>query len=93
MAREARTIFLARRSYRRRRLMDLARLMPFAAAVLFLLPVAWGGTLSTASGMIYIFGAWGALIVFAALLSGPVGRAEADPEATGANDDGGQEDL
>jgi len=90
MARETRPLFLARRTYRRRRLMDIGRLMPFVGAFLFFLPVLWAGSARTGAGLIYLFAAWGLLIVALACLAGPITRAEADPEARGPDrpDDG-----
>lgn len=91
MAKEVRPLFLARRSYRRRRLIDISRLMPFLGTVLFLLPIIWAGSARTSSGLIYIFAVWGGLIVALALLAGPIGRvvAEDDEEASGSDDDAG----
>lgn len=71
--------FLERRVYRRRRLRDAARLLPILGAVLFALPVMWTGPAgasdaSTARGGVYVFAAWAALIVAAALLSRGLGR-------------------
>lgn len=62
-------LFLERRSYRRRRLMDAARLLPFAGAGIFLLPVLWSGQGSMIAGISFIFGAWILLIACAAALS------------------------
>ncbi|MEY8881934.1 hypothetical protein [Donghicola sp. XS_ASV15] len=64
-------IFLERERYRRRRLMDGARLSPVLAAFLFLLPLMWGASeqVPTASVLIFLFGAWAALIVLTAILS------------------------
>lgn len=68
--------FLERRSYRRRRLSDAARLLPVLGTVLFLLPVLWaagpGGT--TARSGLYLFGSWFVLILIAAALSRPLTR-------------------
>ncbi|MDJ1007284.1 MAG: hypothetical protein QNJ13_05605 [Paracoccaceae bacterium] len=83
MAREVRPLFLARQSYRRRRLMDIARLMPFLGAFGFLLPVLWAGSARTSSGMIYLFAVWGLLILGLALMAGPISRAEAEPDESG----------
>ena len=64
-------LFLARRSYRRRRLMDAARILPYLGLVLFLLPVAWGdgSAPGTAAVGLYLFGVWMVLIAAAALVS------------------------
>ncbi|MBW3242767.1 hypothetical protein KUV57_08680 [Epibacterium sp. DP7N7-1] len=77
---ELRTPFVERRTYRRRRLMDIARLAPLVGALLFLVPLLWpeqhlseggghdaGSSMSTA--MIYIFGVWIGLILFSVAFS------------------------
>ena len=69
MARPASPLFLARASYRRRRLRDAARLLPIVGAFLLLLPVLWtpDGKIALTSGeMIYFFGVWLFLILVAA---------------------------
>jgi len=66
-------VFLARRAYRHRRLMDAARLLPFAGLVLFMIPILWQpaatGAADTGRGAIYLFLVWAALIVAALILS------------------------
>lgn len=68
-------VFLQRRSYRRRRMMDAARLLPVVGALLFLVPLLWprpGGEASpvaTSVSYVYIFGLWAVLILAAGLLS------------------------
>jgi len=63
------SLFLERQSYRRRRLTDAARLMPFLGAALFALPLLWPGDLSTQNGVplssaiFYIFTCWVVMIV------------------------------
>lgn len=83
-----RPIFLARRSYRRRRLRDAARMLPVFGAFLFLLPILWAPGLTerrdTAPDGIYLFGTWFLLVLVAAALS-PGLSAEADADA--AEDD------
>jgi|JI81BgreenRNA_FD_contig_31_6014456_length_988_multi_5_in_0_out_0_2 peptidoglycan/LPS O-acetylase OafA/YrhL len=76
MARPRGPLFVERQSYRRRRLMDAARILPVLGFVLVLLPVLWtqGGTMGTAGQALYLFGLWVALILAAALLSRPLGR-------------------
>jgi hypothetical protein len=68
------TVFLERTSYRRRRLRDVRRLLPFIGALLFLVPLLWnaGGETRTAMAMVYLFGAWAVLIALAAILSRPL---------------------
>ena len=67
-------VFLERQTYRRRRLLDAARLLPFLGAVLFAVPLLWPTSAAkhTASAqpdplpmshaVIYIFLAWAGLI-------------------------------
>lgn len=68
-----RPLFLARRSYRQRRLRDAARLLPILAGFLIILPMLWGDADSdlrrTASDGIYLFSVWLFLIVAAALVA------------------------
>lgn len=67
-------LFLERDTYRRRRLMDAARILPVVGFVLILLPVLWtrGRALSTATEAIYLFVLWLVLVIAAALLSRPL---------------------
>lgn len=69
MSRSDDPLFLTRSTYRRRRLMDAARLFPVLGAVLFALPVLWAEGSSTAGGVLYLFGVWGVLIGSTAYLS------------------------
>lgn len=83
--------FVARGSYRRRRLIDAARLLPALGLFLFMLPVLWRTAETaepdTARGGIYLFTAWFGLIVAAFLLSrrlmraGPPSEEDAGDEA------------
>ena len=54
-------LFLARQTYRRRRLMDALRLLPWLGAFLFGLPLLWRAP-ATSSGLLYLFGSWLVLI-------------------------------
>lgn len=69
MPRTPKPIFLERQSYRRRRLGDAAKLLPFLGLVLFLLPVLWADEARTAGGMVYLFTVWALLIGIVAYLS------------------------
>jgi hypothetical protein len=65
---------------RRRRLVDAARILPFAATLLMLLPLAWepaagAPARDTAADAIYLFLLWAALIAAAAGLAAGLGRA------------------
>jgi len=62
-----RTIFLERQTYRRRRLIDAARLLPIFGVLVFAFPVLWAR--NTASGVAYLFGAWLVLIIFAFVIA------------------------
>ena len=61
-------VFLEKRSYRRRRLLDAQRALPVIGAWLFLLPVIWPGrdevdAPSMSAALSYVFGVWVALIL------------------------------
>ena len=66
-------LFLERQSYRRRRLADVARLLPFLGAAMLALPLLWpdasDGTdaRSLSSAMFYIFACWGVLILISVI--------------------------
>jgi hypothetical protein len=66
-------LFLARRSYRARRMRDAARLLPVAGLFLFLLPLLWSpeqtAERDTAPDGIYLFVIWAVLIALAAMLA------------------------
>jgi hypothetical protein len=72
-------VFLKRRSYRRRRLRDLARMLPVAGLFLFLLPILWAPSRSTPAAFtapadtapdgLFLFGVWLMLILVAAALA------------------------
>ena len=67
-------LFLARETYRRRRIMDAARVLPFVAAFLFIAPVLWAGAADTRGGILYLFGVWTILIACSALISRTLAR-------------------
>jgi hypothetical protein len=62
-------LFLHRDTYRRRRIMDAARLLPLFGTALLLMPLLWADDHATASGAVYLFLAWFVLIAAAGLLS------------------------
>lgn len=99
MSREPGPVFLERRSYRRRRLSDAARLLPMAAAVLICLPLLWhhgsvgseagagaadGNAPRTALVMLYLFGLWALLVVLAGLISRRLPAGDDDAAADAA---------
>lgn len=73
MSAEPSPVFVERRTYRRRRLVDAARLLPVLGVALICLPLLWisegGPKTSTTYAMIYFFGLWVALTVVTGLLS------------------------
>ncbi len=82
-------LFLARRSYRRRRVMDAARLLPLFGAVLIVMPALWHPAASpapdTGRGLIYLFAVWFGLVAVAAALSRGLAPAiDAEDEAEGS---------
>lgn len=79
MARGRPPIFLQPEPYRQRRLVDAARLLPVFGTFLIivpciLLPRGLDGT--TASLMLYLFLIWTGLIIFAALITRYIHKAE-----------------
>ena len=83
-------LFLARDSYRQRRLRDAARMLPVLGLVLWLVPLMWrreageaGQTGGMAAAVTVVFAGWALLIVLTALI---VRRLR--PEDGGAPDDG-----
>lgn len=73
MSTEPGPVFVERRAYRRRRVVDAARLLPILGVVLVCLPLLWTGEdaepTMTTFAMIYFFGLWVALVVAVGFLS------------------------
>ncbi len=78
MSLEKRPLFVARRTYRHRRMADAARLLPIFGGGLFLVPLLWtteadetagAEGVSTVDVMLYLFLAWIFLAGAAALIS------------------------
>jgi hypothetical protein len=72
MGQNPRPLFLARGTYRQRRLRDAARLLPVMGALLWMIPLLWprgadGQLVSLA--LLYIFGVWAGLIALTLILS------------------------
>jgi len=82
-------LFVARDTYRRRRMMDAARMLPVVGIVLILLPLLWSPAgdepRDTAMDGIYLFAIWGLLVALAAMLAPGL----ADPPQGQTRDDGG----
>ncbi len=66
-------VFVERRTYRRRRMIDAARLLPILWLLLFLMPLLGAGNPAdppaTSRGLIFVFVVWAGLIVCAVVLS------------------------
>lgn len=78
MARTTEPLFLARDSYRRRRLADAARVLPVLGFILMVLP---GMLTSTTVALVYVFTVWAILILIMIVLSRRLSRQ--DIEDTG----------
>ena len=69
----AQPLFLEQRSYRQRRMRDVAKMLPFFGAVLWAVPLLWprdGDDMATTGGAAqYIFGVWIALILLSAIVA------------------------
>ncbi|MBL9057895.1 MAG: hypothetical protein JNJ84_16640 [Rhodobacteraceae bacterium] len=80
-------LFLARKVYRRRRLRDAARILPFLGLFLMLLPALWSPGRGGGGAAVFVFSVWALLIAGAAALAPGLARPEADSgEAEGAED-------
>ena len=72
MAGRGQPIYVQRRSYRMRRLIDACRVLPFVGALLWLIPLLWGqgeGGVAGSRAVIYMFAVWLILIVAGVILS------------------------
>jgi len=91
MSRKALPLFVERDTYRKRRMIDAARILPILGVALLVLPVLWqtpdGQGLPTTYLMGYIFGVWVLLAAAAAGLSAYLAARSAPdedpPEAQG----------
>jgi len=92
MSPERVSVFLARRSYRRRRMADAARLLPLAGGILFCVPLLWkaaDGGARTVGAMIYVFALWVLLVVVSALVSRHLRNGEDERDGGEGGGDGG----
>ncbi len=82
MARAPKPLFLARSSYRQRRLADAARAMPVFSAILLVLPLLWSapaaGSSSLAADLGYLLVLWLAMIAVTALLAQGLSQGEVE---------------
>jgi hypothetical protein len=89
--RPAAPLYLARESYKRRRLIDAQRLLPIILFLLYLLPLVWGGE-GTGSPVglgvrsyVHVFVIWGCAIGSVAFITRALMRADASLDATGGD--------
>lgn len=85
-------LYLARASYRRRRLIDAQRLLPIFLFLLYLVPLLWGGAGSDepvgggVRGYVHVFTVWIGAIVAAGMIARALMRDDAhDSEVTREN--------
>lgn len=62
-------LYLARTSYRQRRLRDVVRVLPVAAFIAWVLPVMSGVVSATSAVGLYIFTGWLVLILVSAVIT------------------------
>ncbi|QFT59619.1 hypothetical protein FIU94_12365 [Sulfitobacter sp. THAF37] len=84
-----RRIFLERRSYRMRRMMDAVRLWPLVGLGLWMVPLLWpmsgdgtGAAMPMSAALRYLFGVWVLLILGALALWWRTGRGAREDVAT-----------
>lgn len=84
-SRQKTALFVERKTYRRRRLLDIARLLPLLGALLFLVPLMWpnpdpypapdtSGGMPMSEAITYIFLVWTLLILASVAFGFAVGR-------------------
>ncbi|MFT5649614.1 MAG: hypothetical protein ACJAXK_002133 [Yoonia sp.] len=61
--------FVAKDTYRKRRMRDLARAVPVIGVVLLGIPLLWSDAALNSSAIVYIFVVWVLLILLAAAIS------------------------
>ena len=78
------TVFLERKSYRRRRMRDGLRLLPVFAFWLFMVPLLWGmdpsgvTSVKTSSVLVYVFWVWIGMTLLSAVLNYLAGTETSD---------------
>lgn len=77
---DGKPLFLAKSSYRSRRLSDAARLLPVVATFLLALPATWAtpapGKAELSGDLVYLFVVWAGLILAALLIARRLAGAE-----------------
>lgn len=82
MSRRPEPLFLARQSYRSRRVGDAARVLPVIGIILLLLPILWADAARTREGIVYIFVVWAVLIAVVGPISSRLSAQSEEPEDT-----------
>lgn len=80
-------VFVERRTYRRRRMADAARMLPLMGGLLFCLPLLWSvdGPPRTTSSMFYLFLVWVLLCLVSAMISRSLPADSASSESINHN--------
>ncbi len=86
MTPESGPVFVEKRTYRRRRLVDAARMLPLLGVALVCIPLLWTGPevapTPTTHVMLYFFGVWLLLAIVSGVISRHLkGSDDADGEA------------
>lgn len=74
-------LFLARASYRQRRLRDVVRVLPIAGFFAWILPTVAGSIPATSSVGLFIFAVWIVLIIVSALINSRFNLDDDDPQS------------
>lgn len=84
-------VFLERQMYRRHRLVDWLKILPFVGLGLWLLPLLWvqegDEATSTASSVVYLFLVWLVLIIMAAVSATFLGLGAKSPDEAASPED------
>ena len=98
--RQKAALFVERKTYRHRRLMDIARLLPLLGALLFFVPLMWpnpdpypapdtSGGMAMSEAITYLFVVW-TLLIFASVAFGAAVRRWAENWTEGTDEPGGE---
>ena len=68
LPRKSEPVYLARHTYRQRRLRDATRILPIAGAVFWILPLIAARPLTSTTGL-YLFGVWFVMICISAAIA------------------------
>ncbi|EPX85620.1 hypothetical protein [Salipiger mucosus] len=67
------SVFLERQSYRRRRIIDAARVLPLLGLLLWLIPLLWTDEgvagVRSSTAIVYLFSVWLVLVVLSCVVS------------------------